>query len=63
MVKIAQNSDAKLLMQHIVDEVLAVGHGGWRRFAGHSRPRIRNGGGTGDRHANGRRSVNRLRRI
>jgi 2-dehydropantoate 2-reductase len=26
--EIAQNSDAKLLMQHIVDEVLAVGHGG-----------------------------------
>jgi 2-dehydropantoate 2-reductase len=25
--EIAQNSDAKLLMQHIVDEVLAVGHG------------------------------------
>src|SRR5204863_6873439 len=26
--EIAQNADAKLLMQHIVDEVLAVGHGG-----------------------------------
>jgi 2-dehydropantoate 2-reductase len=26
--EIAQNSDAKLLMQHIVDEVLAVAHGG-----------------------------------
>jgi 2-dehydropantoate 2-reductase len=26
--QIAQNSDAKLLMQHIVDEVLAVAHGG-----------------------------------
>jgi 2-dehydropantoate 2-reductase len=26
--EIAQNSDAKLLMQHIVDEVLAVGDGG-----------------------------------
>src|SRR5437773_8575648 len=26
--QIAQNSDAKLLMQHIIDEVLAVAHGG-----------------------------------
>src|SRR5881396_1992917 len=26
--EIAQNSDAKLLMQHIIDEVLAVAHGG-----------------------------------
>src|SRR5207302_7977356 len=26
--EIAQNSDAKLLMQHMVDEVLAAGHGG-----------------------------------